>query len=62
MLDEGRACEDVVTQLLAVRAAVDRAAGEVVMAHVDECIARLPPEHVKEKVGRAVKMLGRIGS
>ena len=62
MLEEGRACEDVVTQLMAVRAAVDSAAGELVMAHVDECIARLPPEQVKETVGRAVKMLGRLSS
>ena len=61
MLEGGRACEDVVTQLMAVRAAVDRAAGEVVMAHIDECMTRLPPEQVKETVGRAIKMLGRIG-
>jgi DNA-binding FrmR family transcriptional regulator len=60
MLDEGRACEDVVAQLLAVRAAVDRAAGELVMAHIDECVARLPPEQLRDTVGRAVKMLGRI--
>jgi DNA-binding FrmR family transcriptional regulator len=62
MLEEGRACEDVVTQLMAVRAAVDRAAGELVVAHIDECMTRLPPEQVRETVGRAVKMLGRINS
>lgn len=62
MLEEGRACEDVVTQLMAVRAAVDRAAGELVLAHIDECLTRLPPEQVKETVGRAVKMLGRLSS
>jgi DNA-binding FrmR family transcriptional regulator len=62
MLEEGRACEDVVTQLMAVRAAVDRAAGELVMAHVEECVARLPPEQVKETVGRAVRMLGRLNT
>jgi CsoR family transcriptional regulator, copper-sensing transcriptional repressor len=61
MLEEGRACEDVVSQLMAVRAAVDRAAGELVVAHIDECTTRLPPEQVRETVGRAIKMLGRIG-
>jgi DNA-binding FrmR family transcriptional regulator len=61
MLEEGRPCEDVVAQLMAVRAAVDRAAGQVVVAHIDECLTRLPPEEVKQTVGRAVKMLGRIG-
>jgi DNA-binding FrmR family transcriptional regulator len=61
MLEEGRACEDVVTQLMAVRAAVDRAAGEIVVAHIDECMTRLPPEQVRETVGRAIKLLGRVG-
>jgi DNA-binding FrmR family transcriptional regulator len=61
MIEERRACEDVVTQLLAVRSAVDRAAGEIVMAHMDECMTRLPPDQVRETVGRAIKMLGRIG-
>jgi DNA-binding FrmR family transcriptional regulator len=61
MLEEGRSCEDVVTQLMAVRAAVDRAAGELVLAHIDECMTRLPPDQVKETVGRAIKLLGRIG-
>ena len=46
---------------MAVRAAVDRAADEIVLAHIDECMTRLPPEHVKKTVGRAVKLLGRIG-
>jgi DNA-binding FrmR family transcriptional regulator len=62
MLEEGRPCEDIVTQLMAVRAAVDRAAGEMVVAHIDDCMTRLPPEQVKQTVGRAVKMLGRINS
>jgi hypothetical protein len=61
MLEEGRACEDVVTHLMAVRAAVDRAAGELVMAHIDECLARLPAEQHRATVGRTVKMLGRMG-
>jgi DNA-binding FrmR family transcriptional regulator len=62
MLEEGRACEDVVAQLMAVRAAVDRAAGQLVVAHIDECVARLPPEQVKETVGRAVRLLGRLNA
>ncbi len=62
MLEEGRECEEVVTQLMAVRAAVDRAAGELVVAHIDECVASLAPDQVRETIGRAVKMLGRINS
>ncbi|MBI4505272.1 MAG: metal-sensing transcriptional repressor [Chloroflexi bacterium] len=60
MLDEGRSCEEIVTQLLAVRAAVDRAAVEVVLAHADECLATFPPEQARAAIGRAVRLLGRV--
>lgn len=60
MLEEGRSCEEVVTQLMAVRTAVDRVAEEIVLAHIDECLLKLPPEEVRETVGRAVKLLGRL--
>lgn len=61
MLDESRSCEEIVTQLLAVRAAVDRAAAAVVLAHADECLAALPPEETREALVRAVRLLGRVG-
>lgn len=60
MLEEGRGCEEIVTQLLAVRNAIDRAAGELVLDHIDECLVKLPPEEVRATVGRAVKLLGRL--
>ena len=61
MLEAGRSCDEVVTQLMAVREAVDRVAVEVVAAHLDECLTRLPPEQAREKAGQAVKLLGRLG-
>lgn len=60
MLGEGRPCEEVVTQLLAVRAAVDRVAAEIVLAHVDECLATLPPEQLRRTVGRALRLLEKV--
>lgn len=39
MIDEGRDCEDVVTQLAAVSKAVDRAAFKMLAAGLQECIA-----------------------
>lgn len=60
MIDEGRGCEEIVTQLVAVRTAVDRAAGEMVMAHVDDCVTRLPKDRARASVGRAVRLLGRV--
>ncbi len=60
MLDEGRGCEDVVTQLLAARSAIDRIAAEIVATHIDECLATLPPAEARATVGRAIKVLGRL--
>ena len=60
MIEEGRSCEDVVTQLQAVGRAVDRAAAQVVMTHLDQCLATIPPEELPETVGKAVKLLGRL--
>jgi DNA-binding FrmR family transcriptional regulator len=60
MIEEDRSCEDVVTQLTAVRHAISRATEELITAHIDECLVKLPPEEVREQVGRAVRLLGRL--
>jgi DNA-binding FrmR family transcriptional regulator len=60
MLEEGRACEDIVTQLMAVRTAVDRAAAQIVSAHIDECMASQSAEQARDRVKQAIKLLGRI--
>jgi DNA-binding FrmR family transcriptional regulator len=38
MVEEGRACPDVLVQLAAVRAAIDRAAKLVLEDHVESCL------------------------
>lgn len=38
MADEGKDCESLLVQLLAVKAAVDRAAQIVLREHVDHCL------------------------
>lgn len=60
MIEEGRGCEDVVTQLLAARSAIDRIAAEVVAGHIDECLIRLPPDEARATIARAIKILGRL--
>jgi DNA-binding FrmR family transcriptional regulator len=39
MLEEGRACEDVVTQLAAVSRALDRAGFSIVATGLQQCLA-----------------------
>lgn len=60
MIEEQRSCEDVVTQLLAVRTAIERIATEIITTHIDDCLATLPPDQARETIGRAVKMLGHL--
>jgi DNA-binding FrmR family transcriptional regulator len=40
MLDEGRECQDVVQQLLALRAAVSRVTAVIVAENLEECLRR----------------------
>ncbi len=42
MLDEQRPCEDVITQLMAARAALDKVGISIITQHVQEC-ARIRP-------------------
>ena len=59
MLDDNRPCEDVVTQLLAARNALDQVIREVLSERVRECVATLPPEQARAAVSRAVALLVR---
>ena len=60
MIEEKRPCEDVMTQMMAARAALDQAAKQVVVHHIDECLATLTPERARVAVGRAIEMLSRV--
>jgi len=46
--------------LLAARSAIDRIAAEIVAAHIDECMAKLPREEARATVGQAIRILGRL--
>ncbi len=59
MLDDGRPCEEVVTQLLAARSALDRVIRAVVTERVGECVATLPPDEAQAAVSRAMTLLMR---
>ncbi len=60
MLDEQRNCEDIITQVLAVRSAMDKVAAEVLKHHVDECLSQMPPAEAKSAISRAVQLINKI--
>jgi len=60
MLAEGKPCEDVVTQILAARAAMDRVAMEVLKCQVEEALSSRPPAEAKDAVLRAMQLLTKV--
>lgn len=61
MLEEGKDCREIVTQLTAIRTAVDRTAGAVIGDNLEHCIqeelaqGNSPDQVIKEAVALLVK-------
>ncbi|AIQ12390.1 metal-sensitive transcriptional regulator [Paenibacillus durus] len=61
MLEEGKDCRDIVTQLTAIRTAVDRTVGAVIGSNLEHCIqeelakGNSPDKVIKEAVELLVK-------
>ncbi|GAC1460645.1 MAG: hypothetical protein PVSMB4_19550 [Ktedonobacterales bacterium] len=60
MLGEGKSCEQVVTQILAARAAMDRVAIEMLKCHVADTLRERPVDEARDAVLRAVELLNRV--
>lgn len=61
MLEEGRECEDVLTQLTAVRAGLDQTTLALLDLHVERCVlggAPADPEQLKQ-IQRAMRLIAR---
>lgn len=63
MVDEGRYCIDVVTQIAAVRAALKRVEEEILKDHVGHCvehaIASGDKKEQRAKIAELIEVLGR---
>lgn len=62
MIDEGRPCVDVITQIMAARTALDRVAEVVITSHVEECLANMGPADARSAIGQAVRLISRVQS
>lgn len=60
MLDDGKPCEDVVTQILAARAGMDRVATEVIKCYVADAMVQVPAHEAREAVLRAISLLAKV--
>jgi len=59
MIEEGRGCEQVLTQVLAARAALDQVALRIVKSHIGDCLVSLPPDKAKANIARALELITR---
>lgn len=61
MLEEDRVCEDIVTQLMAVRSSLDQVGLLIIDRHVDRCLADQPPEQALRDLQSALRLWLRFG-
>jgi CsoR family transcriptional regulator, copper-sensing transcriptional repressor len=64
MLEEGRACEDTIAQLAAVRAGLDQATLALLDVHIHDCVlggVTVEPEKY-EQIRQAMRLLARYDS
>jgi DNA-binding FrmR family transcriptional regulator len=59
MIDERRPCDEVLVQIMAARAALEKIAAAVVSDSIDSCLA-LPPDKAREVIGRSISMLTKV--
>jgi DNA-binding FrmR family transcriptional regulator len=57
MLEEDRSCQDVVTQLSAVKAGIDKVIALMVTENLMTCVAEENTEDQREKVEQALKLI-----
>jgi DNA-binding FrmR family transcriptional regulator len=59
MVEERRPCDQVLMQIMAARAALEKVAAAVVNSSIDECLA-LPPDEARKVIGRSISMLTQV--
>ena len=59
MVQEHRPCDQVLVQIMAARAALEKVAGIVATYGIEECLA-LPPEEARNAIRHSVALLTKI--
>lgn len=59
MIADSRQCEEVVTQMLAVRAALDRMVEMHLNSNIRDCVSGLPPDQAAERMTSLLSMVTR---
>jgi DNA-binding FrmR family transcriptional regulator len=60
MVTEERPCDEVLMQIMAIKAALDRVTTDLVQANMATCFDNYSPEEVKEKMAKTITMLCKM--
>lgn len=60
MIAEGRECDDILTQILAVKAALDRITTDQVELQMMACLRDLSPAEAHAKMTRTLRLISKM--
>ncbi|RJP28302.1 MAG: metal-sensitive transcriptional regulator [Actinobacteria bacterium] len=62
MVEEGKDCEDVLTQVAAARSAMNRIGIHIITHRMKECFEDNPPDSPEDAIGEAIDVFLRFSS
>jgi DNA-binding FrmR family transcriptional regulator len=60
MVTEERQCDEVLTQIMAIKAALDRVTTDLVQTNMATCFDSYSPEEVKDKMAKTIGILCKM--
>lgn len=57
MVADERPCDEILTQIMAAKAALDRVTSDLVETQMERCFDELSPEDVKAKLAKTIHLL-----
>ncbi len=62
MVEEGKGCEDVLTQVAAARSAMDRVGIHIITNSMKECLKEHPDDSLEDAIAEAIDIFIRFSS
>ena len=57
MITEDRQCDEILTQIMAAKAALDRVTNDLVETQMERCFSEHSPEEVKAQMTKTIQLL-----
>lgn len=60
MISEERQCDEILTQIMAIKAALDRVTTDLVQANMVTCFDNYGPDEIKDKMAKTIGILCKM--